>query len=141
MALIQEKANDASGAEATYLKALSNDPTSASTVLALGQFYARQKRWADAEKQLQAAIALEPKNLISRSSLALVYLAEGRKDASEQTMRDAKEALKTEPSGYRVLGDYYVAQGELERQSLSLLCSTENIQTTRRSLPTTHDYC
>ncbi len=119
LAVLQERNNDFVDAEQNLKKALALDPKSAPAALAAGQLYESQKRWQEAEQQFQAAIGLEPGNPAMRATLARLYLSEGRKDLAEQSLRDAKNsaALKDNPAGYRLLGDFYLSQGELDEAS------------------------
>ena len=55
LGLIQAKANAFDDAEASLKKAQSLDPVSVTPLLTLANLYERQKRWADAEKEFQAA--------------------------------------------------------------------------------------
>ena len=54
-----------------------------------------------------------------RATLARFYLSEGRKDLAEQSLQNAKNApgLKNNPAGYRLLGDFYLSQGQLDKAS------------------------
>jgi tetratricopeptide (TPR) repeat protein len=119
LAILQARNNDLVSAEQNFKKALELDPKSVPAAVAAAGFYASQKRWPDAERELQAAIALEPGNAALRRDLAGLYLGEGRKDLAEQSLQDAKNssALKDNPAGYRLLGDFYLSQGELEKAS------------------------
>src|SRR6202021_4143306 len=86
-----------------------------SSPMALGAFYERQKRWVDAGKQFQAAITLDPLNPAPRATLAGLYLNEGQPDMAEQVLREAKTALKDEPKGYRMLGEFYIPKNKPEK--------------------------
>src|SRR5262249_38921946 len=99
----------------TYQKGISVDPKSSVAVMGLGQFYFRQKRYPDAESQFKAALALDPKSAGPPSALASLYLVEGKKDDAENVMRTAKDALSGQPNGYRILGDFYLAQGDIPK--------------------------
>lgn len=119
LALLQDHNNDAAGAEQNLKKAIALDPKSAPAALAAGQFYESEKRWTEAEQQFQSAIAIEPGNPTLRATLAALYVNEGRKDLAEQYLQSAKNSpeLKNNPSGYRLLGDYYLSQGQLDKAS------------------------
>jgi tetratricopeptide (TPR) repeat protein len=119
LALLQQKNNDAAAAERNLQKALALDPKSVSVTTSLAEFYQGQRRWGDAEKQFRAAIGLDPRNPALRTALVNLYLAEGRKDLAEQTLQDAKNSpeLKDNPAAYRMLGGYYLSQGQLDKAS------------------------
>ena len=112
---IEERNQNNAAAEQNFERAILLDSKSLPAMLALGNLYGREKRWLEAEKQFQAAIAADPKNPTARTGLANVYLLQGRKDAAEHVLRDAKEALTDTQSGYRILGDYYIANRENEK--------------------------
>lgn len=107
LALLEARSQDPSGAESDYKKAVSLDPKSAVPYLALGAFYASQRRFSDAEQQMQRAIEVDPKGVQPRADLVRLYLAEGQMDKAEQAARDAKQALKDSPAGDRILGEFY----------------------------------
>ncbi|HME12794.1 MAG TPA: tetratricopeptide repeat protein [Candidatus Acidoferrum sp.] len=115
LAIMQEKSGALSDAEATLLKARSLDTTTIGSLMVLGHFYERQKRWADAEKQFQAAIQQEPKNPVPRSELAVLYLNQGNQQQAINVLTQAKQDLKDDPRAYRMLGDYYFSRGELAK--------------------------
>lgn len=119
LALLQERNNDPVHAEQNFKKALALDPKSVPAAVAAGRFYASQKRWPDAEHEFQAAISLSPDDAALRSLLAGLYLNEGRKDRAEQYLQDTKNSapLKDNPAGYRLLGEFYLSQGELDKAS------------------------
>lgn len=119
LAVLQEQDGDAVNAERNLKTAVALDPKSVSASVAAGQFYESQKRWQEAERQFQAAIALEPSNPTLPVTLARLYLDEGRKDLAEQSLQNAKNspALKDNPAGYRLLGDFYLSQGEIDKAS------------------------
>jgi tetratricopeptide (TPR) repeat protein len=111
LAIIQEHAGALKDAEATLLKAIPLDKTG-SSLMVLGHFYERQHRWADAEKQYQAAIQREPQNPAPRGELAVLYMNEGNQAQAISVLTQAKQDLKDDPRSYRMLGDYYFSRGE-----------------------------
>ncbi|MGA6958677.1 MAG: tetratricopeptide repeat protein, partial [Candidatus Acidiferrales bacterium] len=80
----------------------------------------RQQRWSDAEKQFQAAIALNPKDAAPRATLAAFYLNQGKKDLAEKVLQDAKTAMPDSPAGYRMLAEFYLGQHEWDKASAEL---------------------
>jgi choline-sulfatase len=61
----------------------------------LGDILARQERYEEAERELSVEIRLFPSNLRARSSLAMLYRAQGRVDAST---REIERMLRASPS-------------------------------------------
>jgi len=112
LGIMQEKSGALSDAEASLLKAKSLDTKGIGSLMALGHFYERQHRWADAEKQFEAAIQQDPKNTGPRSDLAVLYMSQGNQTQAIAVLTQAKQDLKDDPRAYRMLGDYYFARGE-----------------------------
>jgi cellulose synthase operon protein C len=115
LAALQLNAQQVAAAEESFKTALQLDPRSIPALLALGNFYQAQSRWSDAESQFRRAIGLDPKNYLPRAALARFYLGLQKKAQAEQVLKEAKEALPNDPAGYRLLGDFYVAVGDLEK--------------------------
>ena len=42
-------------------------------------------------------------------------MIQGHKDLAEQVLRDSKDGVKDNPAGYRMLGDFYLGQGEWDK--------------------------
>jgi tetratricopeptide (TPR) repeat protein len=112
LAGIQQKVSAYADAEANLLKARKLAPDSIAPAMALGSLCATQKRWGDAEAAFRAAIGIAPKNAVPRGALVSLYIAQGRGDLAEGVLREAKAQLNTDPIGYRMLGDYYLSQGD-----------------------------
>jgi tetratricopeptide (TPR) repeat protein len=99
-------------AEANLLKARKLSPDSLVAAMALGNLYAAEKQWENAVNAFRTAITIAPKNPSPRASLAGVYMAQNKGDMAEQVLKEAKAELSTDPVGYRMLGDYYLNQGD-----------------------------
>ena len=112
LAGIQQKASSFQEAEANLLKARKLSPDSLSAAMALGNLYAAEKQWENAVNAFRTAITIAPKNPSPRASLAGVYMAQSKGDMAEQVLKEAKAELRTDPVGYRMLGDYYLNQGD-----------------------------
>jgi cellulose synthase operon protein C len=115
LALLQVKDQKVADAESNFQKAVSVNGGFLPARLLLGQFYQQQQRWPESEQQYKAAIAAVPGSPVPRAQLARLYLAQNRKDDAERTVADAKKAIGTDPLGYRMLGDYYVGIGDLQK--------------------------
>src|SRR5215467_4891341 len=115
LAVMQERKKDLEGAEASLKKAAEVDPKSAMVQIALGSFYQRRAKYSEAEAAMQKAIELEPKNPMPRGLLALIYAYERQFDKAEQVLKQAKSDLGDNPNGYRMLGEFYVRRGDLEK--------------------------
>jgi tetratricopeptide (TPR) repeat protein len=115
LAILELRAGHNTEAEASFLKSIAVDPRYLPARLSLGQFYQKQQRWPEAETQLRAAIAAAPTAAAPRTALAALYLAEGRKEDAEQALVEAKGALREDPEGYRMLGDFYLSNGDTQK--------------------------
>ena len=72
--------------------------------MTLATFYEQQKRWRDAEEQLQTAIQVAPKDPLPRAALAALYSSEGKHELAESVLTEAKLQLSSDPNAYRLLG-------------------------------------
>ena len=115
LALIQLQSNLPDQAEASYKKAIQVDPKSLDAQLLLGGFYASHNRLAEADQQFKRAIEMDPKNPAPRAALVPVLTQEGKKDEIESFLRQTKKDLAGNPEGYRMLGDYYYAVGDMDK--------------------------
>jgi len=96
-------------------KSVALDPKSVNAKLLLAAFYARNNRLQDAEKIGWTAIATDPKSLAARENVAQVVLKEGDQKRAEEVLRQASKDLSDNPRGVRVLADYYVGSGQLDK--------------------------
>jgi tetratricopeptide (TPR) repeat protein len=71
-------------------------PVPAFVLLALGSAYFRAERFADAEREYKATLAVDPKSGETHNNLAVVYLMTERYAEAEQALKAAERA------GYRV---------------------------------------
>ena len=115
LGLLQQKNNQDDAAEASFKKAIALDPKSAPAQLMLGSYYQARGRWSDAEPLLRDAIASDPANPGPRGALARLYLQEGKKEAAIDLLRQAKHDFSDNSIGYRLLGDFYFATGDIDQ--------------------------
>jgi tetratricopeptide (TPR) repeat protein len=93
-----------------------NDPT---PELALGNFYWRMRRYAEAEAAMKAAVARKPADVKANSTLATLYMVTGRAADAEAPLKataanaDAFEAQLT-------LADYYVGRNR-QKEAIPVL--------------------
>src|SRR6201997_2752763 len=114
-AIMQIQAQQYDAAEASLKKAIALDPKSMNAQLALGGFYQSRGRLPEAEEQFKHAITVDPKNPDPRSSLARLYMLEGKKTDAEAFLTQTKKERAVLPAGYRMLGDYCLATGDLDK--------------------------
>ena len=115
LALLQLRTNEPDAAEVNFKKAVELGPKSISAIVALGSFYQSRSRFAEAEQQFHHAIDVEPKNPDPRAALARLLLAQGKKNEAEEFLKQSKRDLSDDSVGYRMLGDFYFATGDLDR--------------------------
>ncbi len=115
LALLQMKIDQASSAEANLKKAVELNPKATRAQLALGGFYQERGRFAEAEQQYRHAIQVDPKNPEPRAALVWLFMAEGKKAEAENFLKQTTRDLGDNPAGYRMLGDFYFANGDLDK--------------------------
>jgi tetratricopeptide (TPR) repeat protein len=115
MALLQLRSNLPDKAEANFKKATEVDPKAMNAQLALGGFYQSHNRLPEAEQQFKHAIGVDPKSPAPRAALVRLLMQESKKDETESFLRQTKKDLSDNPEGYRMLGDFYFATGDLDK--------------------------
>ena len=115
LALLQLRSNLLDQAEISFKKAAELDPKAMNAQLALGGFYQSRNHMPEAEQQFKHAIELAPKDPAPRGALVRLYMAEGKKADAEALLKQAKVDLSDNPEGYRLLGDFYFAIGDLDK--------------------------
>jgi tetratricopeptide (TPR) repeat protein len=112
---LQIALNQAAAAEANLKKAIELAPQQVSAQLALANFYQSQHRLSEAEAQFRHAIEVDPKYPEARAELARLYLAEGKNADAEQFLKTSQGEFPDNSVGYRMLGDFYFATGQLDK--------------------------
>jgi len=115
LALLQIRANQSDAAEANFKKAVTLNPKAMSAQLSLGSYYQSRNRLPEAEQQFRRAIEVDPKDPDPRAALARLYMGEGKKAETEEFLKQVKRDLPEKSVGYRMLGDYYFATGDLDK--------------------------
>ncbi len=115
LAILQIRANLPDKAEASLKKAVDTDPKSMNAQLALGGFYQSHNRLTEAEQRFRHAVDVDPKNPAPRAALVRVLIQENKRDGIESFLRQTKKDIPDVPEGYRMLGDYYFASGDLDK--------------------------
>ena len=115
LALLQLRAGSPDLAEQNFKKAVATDPKSLNAQLALGGFYQSRNRLPEAEQQFRHAIDIDPKNPGPRVALVRLLMQEGKTSEVEPFLRQTKQDLADNSEGYRMLGDFYFASGNLDK--------------------------
>ena len=115
LALLQSSNNQSEAAEANFKKVIDLNPKVMQARVLLGNYYQAHNRLPEAEQQFQAAISLDPASPAPRAAMARLYLAEGKKTAAEQLLAQAKRELPNNSDAYRLLGEFYFTNGDLDK--------------------------
>jgi tetratricopeptide (TPR) repeat protein len=114
LALLQANKKDFSAAEASAKKSIQIKSTE-ETHQFLGNIYAQQQRWPDAEQEFKASIAAAPNSMAARVRLANLYLAQQKPEIAEQVVAQAKKDLGKDAQTYTVLADFYLGRGQVDK--------------------------
>jgi tetratricopeptide (TPR) repeat protein len=115
LALLQLRANSPEQAEVSFKKAAELGPQAMNAQLALGGFYQSRNRMPEAEQQFKHAMQVAPKDPSPREALVRLYMTEGKKAEAEAFLKQTKYDLQDTSEGYRLLGDFYFATGDLDK--------------------------
>src|SRR4029077_11168676 len=115
LALLQLRANLPDQAEANFKNAAALGPKAMNAQLALGGFYQSRNRIPEAEQQYRHAMEVDPKDPTPRAALVRLMMAEGKKAEAEAFLRQTKADLPNNSEGYRMLGDFYFATGDIDK--------------------------
>ncbi|MGB9265045.1 MAG: tetratricopeptide repeat protein [Terriglobales bacterium] len=115
LAMLQMQGQQWDAAEASFKKAVDLNPKSASSLLALGNFYQTRGRFPEAEQMFHRAIDAAHDEPGPRLSLASLYMAENKPAQAEDFLRQAKKDFPSNSVGYRMLGDFYYANNQLDK--------------------------
>jgi tetratricopeptide (TPR) repeat protein len=115
MALLQTRANLPDQAESNFKKAAEVAPKAMRAQLALGGFYQSRNRFPEAEQQFRKAISTDLKDPAPRAALVRLMMVEGKRAEAETLLKETKAALPNDSEGYRMLGDFYFATGDLDK--------------------------
>src|ERR1700678_1945101 len=102
-------------AEINFKNAIRLAPQSIDAYLALGSFYMSHNRLAEAEQEFKQAIGVDAKDPNPRSDYVQLLMAEGKKAEAEDFLKQTKKAIPDNPDVYRMLGDFYFTNGNLDQ--------------------------
>ena len=91
------------------------NPQAVQAQLALGGYYQSRSRFPEAEQQFRHAMDLDPKNPDPPAAIARLYMAQGKKAEAEAFLKQVKTKFPDNSTGYRMLGDFYFATGDLDK--------------------------
>jgi tetratricopeptide (TPR) repeat protein len=116
LALLQSSdATQNASVENELKKAIALEQKSVNAKLLLAGFYIKENRLQDAEQISWAAVATDPKNLSARENVARIVLLEKDPFRAEQVLRQAAKDLADNPRGVRLLADYYLNSGQIDK--------------------------
>lgn len=112
---LEMRANQPDLADPNFKKAVELDPKAIPARLALGNYYQFRRQFPEAEQQVLTAIKADPQNPDPRSALVQLYMAQGKKSQAEDSLKQVKHDFPDNSVGYRMLGDFYFAVGDVEK--------------------------
>jgi cellulose synthase operon protein C len=115
LASVQAQANLPEAAEANFKKAIDLKAEGVDPRLALAAFYQSRRRFTEAEQQVRQVIDADPKDVEARSAMAKLYISEGKRAETESFLKQVKQDFPNNSTGYRMLGDFYFAIGDLDK--------------------------
>jgi tetratricopeptide (TPR) repeat protein len=115
LAVLQLRANQPDQAEVSFKKAAELGPKAMNAQLALGGYYQSRNRLPEAEQQFKHAISVDPKDPAPRAAYVRMLMTENKKADAEAFLKQAKNDFRDNSEGYRMLGDFYFANGELDQ--------------------------
>ena len=115
LALLQLRSNLPEQAEVNFKKAAELGPKAMNAQMALAGFYQSRNRMPEAEQQFKHAISVDAKDPAPRQALVRLYMVEGKKAEIEGFLKQTKNDLPDNSDGYRMLGDFYFASGDIDK--------------------------
>jgi tetratricopeptide (TPR) repeat protein len=115
--------SDLAAAGAAYAQALALDDypidawQKAETYHQSGVLLALQKRWQEAIREYEQALAINPRHYQAQLSLAQALWQVGQRDAAFAQARQAEALDPTQKHAYRILGDFYAAEQKVAEAS------------------------
>jgi tetratricopeptide (TPR) repeat protein len=92
-------------------------PKSINAKLLLVSFLSRNNRLPEAEKVSWSVVAADPKSLEVWEYVAQIIFKRGDRARAEQVLRQVSRDFFDNPRGVRILADYFVDSGQLDRAS------------------------
>src|ERR1017187_10951173 len=115
LALLQMHGQQWDAAEASFKKAVELSPKSTNALISLGNFYQTRGRFPEAEQLFRRSIGTAADDPNPRLSLAGLYMAELKFGQAEEFLRKARKDFPNNSVGYRMLGDFYFANNQLDK--------------------------
>ena len=115
LALLQLHGQQWDAAEGNFKKAVELNPKSTNALVSLGNFYQTRGRFPEAEQVFRRAIDAAADDPNPRLSLAALYMAENKPGPAEEFLRQSKKDFPNNSVGYRMLGDFYFANNQLDK--------------------------
>src|SRR5258708_20243667 len=81
----------------------------------IGVAYMGQQRFAEAQKQFEAALKAEPDYALAKLNLGVALLAQQKSEEAKAALLDATQKLPRDPYGWYNLGVFYKDNGEQEK--------------------------
>ncbi|MGA2425664.1 MAG: tetratricopeptide repeat protein [Terriglobales bacterium] len=115
LAVLEMRGEQWEAAEGNFKKAVELSPKSTNALISLGNFYQTRGRFPEAEQSFRRAVASAADDPSPRVSLARLYMAENKFAQAEEFLRQSKKDFPDNSTGYRMLGDFYYANGQYDK--------------------------
>jgi len=115
LALLQLHGQQWDAAEVNFKKAVELSPKSTNALVSLGNFYQTRGRFPESEQMFRRAIDSAADDPNPRLSVAALYMAENKPGQAEEFLRQSKKDFPNNSVGYRMLGDFYFANNQLDK--------------------------
>jgi Tfp pilus assembly protein PilF len=111
----EQAAQSASAAKPRAAATPQNSANDALRFNTLGVAYMNQQKFADAEKNFEQALAVDPKFLVARLNLGISLLSQQKLDGARAALEQASRELPKDPYAWYNLGLVYKDTGEPEK--------------------------
>jgi len=108
LGLIAAREGETARAVGYFEKALTIDPDHLISLVNLGSAYRQQKRWDDARRAMELAVAVQPQNPEANYGLAMVYAQANDADRTQEYLEKALDAKPDYPEALNNLGILYL---------------------------------
>jgi len=102
-----------------------SDSSEAARLNSIGVAYMNQQRFADAQKQFEAALKRQPDYALAKLNLGISFLSQQKSDLAKKMLLEATEKLPRDPYGWYNLGLVYKDLGEQQSAIEAFLHVTE----------------
>ena len=110
-----KKSHVLSSSATANVLALETERSEAARLNSIGVAYMNQQRFADAEKQFESALKLQPDYTLAKLNLGISLLSQQKSENAKKALQEASEKLPRDPYAWYNLGLVYKDVGEQEK--------------------------